>query len=371
MADPTLLVPGTQATELVDEAGVVVYNAVRVSLGIDRDNLGGRLPPAWEKTLSMEHVPGVWRPVKTSLQPGTTLHPGRVVRTPYERLHNKVKIRDWPYDWRADLRWNANKLLHFLEENRPPEGRRWNLVGHSQGGLLIVLAAKLARRVDDFARLVARVVLVGAPLAGTMRALEALMPGRQDLGTKNIDRTRAMTRTWPAIYQMLPAWNGAVNGSGDPLPGDRQFDQVGGYPAPWDADVSADNLERARETQSLFEGPMSGFGTGVATIAIMGRAQDTPLTLEWTPADGFKCKKPRQDQGAPVPCKEFEFSTEKGDSLVPAQETLDWGGTRFKGRSSILEGNPRAHAMLCDDETVVKGIRQFLSMDAPSPPATA
>ena len=34
MADRTLLVPGTQATSLADQNGTVVYNAVRVSLGL-------------------------------------------------------------------------------------------------------------------------------------------------------------------------------------------------------------------------------------------------------------------------------------------------------------------------------------------------
>ena len=54
-------------------------------------------------------------------------------------------------------------------ENERPQGGRWNLIGYSQGGLVIVLASQLTTQIDDFSRLVTRVVLVGAPLAGTMR----------------------------------------------------------------------------------------------------------------------------------------------------------------------------------------------------------
>ena len=65
MPDRTLLVPGTQATSLADQHGTIVYNAVRVSVGLHKDDLGGRAPSEWEALLSMEHRPGLWPPTRT------------------------------------------------------------------------------------------------------------------------------------------------------------------------------------------------------------------------------------------------------------------------------------------------------------------
>src|SRR5919197_344767 len=117
MPDPTLLVPGTQATRLDDAAGVTVFNAVRVGLGLSDNDLGGRPPSEFQALLSMKHAPGQWAPVHTSLAEGTTLSPGRVVSSPYDRL---VKLATpFAYDWRGDVRWNAQRLLDFLRATRP------------------------------------------------------------------------------------------------------------------------------------------------------------------------------------------------------------------------------------------------------------
>lgn len=370
MPTPTLLVPGTQATELVDHDDVTVFNAVRVGLKMDRSNLGGRLPSGWEQLLSMEHQPGNWRAVRSSLEDGTTLAPGRVVRVPYERLHTQLDVEDWAYDWRADLRFNALRLLRFLEANRPPHGERWNLVGHSQGGLLIVLASKLAARVDDFARLVGRVALVGTPLAGTMSAFEALLPGRTDFGTRYIDAARGMARTWPSLYQMLPSWRACVRTTdGSPLGHNRQFTQVDGYPPPWDIGIQPDLLARARETQALLQGPFSYFGPWVDVLCIMTRAQDTPVVLGWSGTGGFEIDKPRLDRDAPVPCKVARFRHERGDTLVPCDRTLAWGGDPFAERCVIVEGHPREHALLCDDEDIVALVEAHFERAALPPPA--
>jgi pimeloyl-ACP methyl ester carboxylesterase len=347
MAAATLLIPGTQATCLQDAGGVTVYNAVRVSLGLDRDDLGGRPPKEWLSLLSTEHAPGQWAPVRTSLAPNTQLSIGAVVATPYARI--KSFVTDFAYDWRADLRFNAKRLLQFLTDNRPPGGGRWNLIGHSQGGLIIVLASKLAVRADDFARLVARVVLVGAPLGGTMRAAEALLTGRDDLGKPMRLAARDMARTWPALYQMLPAWRAVLGTDGSPLPAKQQLTEVGGWPN--QDGIQADLLLRARETQALLTGPFSYFGPGIATLVILGDKQDTPVTLV---RDG----------------DEFPPNTtqnETGDSLVPCARTLQWGGTPYADKAMVFGGNVKTHAMLCSDEDVLSVIRRFIK--APAPPA--
>jgi hypothetical protein len=238
-------------------------------------------------------------------------------------------------------------------ENNRPQGGRWNLIGHSQGALVIVLASKLTARVDDFSRLVARVVLVGAPLAGTMRATEALLWGSQGLGNDKVPIAQAMGRTWPALYQMLPSWNAVVNERGKPAVDDQQLIVPGGWTGEWGTGIQVDLLQRARETQQLLHGPFSQFGSGVLTMAFQGQKQASPVTVV--------CKKGQYPTARAM-------ANEPGDSLVPSRKTLEWGGAPFANQVTVLTGKPRRHAELCDDEDVVDLILEFLEEDAPPPP---
>ena len=128
MADRTILVPGTQATTLRDQHGTTVYNAVRVSLGLQKNSLGGRPPEEWQDLLSIEYEPGKLEPTRTSLLPETEIGPGPVVMAPYDRLPGPLDT--FPYDWRLDMRLHAQRLLDHLRAEKPTDGR-WNLIGHS------------------------------------------------------------------------------------------------------------------------------------------------------------------------------------------------------------------------------------------------
>ena len=86
------------------------------------------------------------------LEDGTFVVKGEVLRVPYDGLPVDIW---WRYDWRADLRFNAHKLLQTLRDESQ-NGVRWNLIGHSQGGLVIVLASKLAESPREFASIVGR-----------------------------------------------------------------------------------------------------------------------------------------------------------------------------------------------------------------------
>src|SRR5690606_11077283 len=108
------------ATTLCDQHGEVVYNAVRVSLGLQRESLGGRPPEVWAELLGLEHQPGEWFPSRTSLLPDTVIVPGPVCMTPYDRLPSPVEA--FPYDWWLDIRLNAERLLDHLRTGRPSGG---------------------------------------------------------------------------------------------------------------------------------------------------------------------------------------------------------------------------------------------------------
>ena len=339
MANRTLLVPGTQATNLLDQDGGRVYNVVRVNVGLTKKDLG-KDPAAWVKLLSMEHAPGRLAPVRTSLRPRTQIRTGSVLRTPYEAFPRSYK--PWPYDWRCDLRHNAANLLELLEHDKPSDGR-WNLVGHSQGGLIIVAASKLLDDPARFESLVAQVALLGAPLAGTMRAADALCFGSEDLGKNEQAFARALARTWPALYQMLPSWDAILDPTDRPLPATEQLLELGGWPEA--EGVTVDLLQRAKELQAMLRDPFARFGSTRA-VAIMTSNKPTKLTMaRLTTASGDV----------------FEGeSHEGGDSLVPYEQTRSGGGTAFDEFVLHVPGNVRAHAFLGIDEEIAAFIDRFL-----------
>jgi pimeloyl-ACP methyl ester carboxylesterase len=344
----TLLIPGTQATCLEDQNRVIVYNAVRVELGLQKKELGGRPIAVWAQLLSMEHADGVLEPSKTTLEPGSTLLAGSVVITPYQLFPHAYE--EWGYDWRADLRFNAARLLEDLRAWRAAGEERFNVIGHSQGGLLIVLASKIADP-GEFARLVARVVLVGAPLAGTMRAVEALVFGHSSLGEAQRPVALEMARTWPAIYQMLPAWPCVVDGHGTTLPEGEQLLTLTGWPTAAAAGVTEDMLARAREAQVMLRDPFANFGPGIRVWVVMGVNKETGRTL--VKKDG------RFDS--------ISMEKKAGDSLVHYAETMKWGGDSFAFTVVPYGGGTEAHAMLCADETIAEHIKHFLSLPVPDP----
>ena len=339
MADRTLLVPGTQATNLLDQDGDRVYNAIRVNVGLVKKDLG-KDPTAWVRILSMEHAPGQLAPVRTSLQPGTEVRTGSVLRTPYEAFPRSYK--PWPYDWRCDLRHNAERLLELLEQEKPSDGR-WNLVGHSQGGLVIVAASKILDDPVRFDSLVARVVLLGTPLAGTMRAADALCFGSEELGKDERAFARALGRTWPALYQMLPSWDAILGPTDQPLPATEQLLELGGWPEP--EGVTADLLQRAKELQALLRDPFARFGSTRA-VAIMTSNKPTKLTMVRVVTAGGESFEAEDHQG--------------GDSLVPFEQTRSWGGAALDPFVVHVPGNVRAHAFLGIDEEIAAFIDRFL-----------
>ncbi len=337
MAKP-VLVPGTQASTLVDRAdgSKEVYNAVRMGLPLIAKSLGGIPKDEWVAVMSMEHDPGRLAPVRTSLQAGRDVSFGEVSRVPYDLLD----YEGWGYDWRADVRWNAARLVDDLDARLSREGERAKLIGHSQGGLIIVLASKHAGAAE-WERLVSRVVLVGSPLAGTLNALEALLPGSPSLGQENRALARDMARTWPALYQMLPAWPCVESSGGEPRPPEAQVLSPQGWPG--QAGISADLLSRARETQDELRNPFEEFGS-VEVRSFLGTNHKTPQALV---RDG-------DEEGR------FVLKEKSGDSLVPHARTMAWGDQEYHDSVRLFGRNTQNHARLCVDVRVATRVRRFL-----------
>jgi len=337
MAKP-VLVPGTQASTLVDRAdgGREIYNAVRMGLPLIAKSLDGIPKDEWVAVMSMEHAPGRLAPARTSLQASRDIVFGEVSRVPYDLLD----YEGWGYDWRADVRWNALRLVDDLNARLARDGERSKLIGHSQGGLIIVLASKHAGAAE-WERLVSKVVLVGSPLAGTLNALEALLPGSSSLGDENRALARDMARTWPSLYQMLPAWPCVEDSHGEPGPAETQVLSPQGWPG--QAGISADLLARAEETQNTLENPFDEFGS-VEVRSFLGTNHRTPQALI---RDG-------DEEGR------FVLKDQSGDSLVPHARTMAWGDQAYNESVRLFGRNTQNHARLCVDVRIATRVRRFL-----------
>lgn len=339
MAGANLLIPGMGGITLEDADGNDVGWPVMMRLkGIIR-GVQGKGNQELAELLGMEHRPGQLAPVKTSLSPNTSLHPGRILRVAYNQVQEGFDA--FRYDWRSDLRHSAARLLDMVRERDPHDGR-WNLVGHSQGGLLIVLASKLMDGEDDFSRHVRSVTLVGAPLAGTLNAAQAMIVGN-DAGKRLAPVIRRTVRTWPAIYQMLPAWPAVVTRSGDPVPDREQLLRPGGWPGL--GEIDEDLLLRARETRTLLEDPLSHL-QGVDSRLYWAENRKTIVQIR-RPASGRLTWKPLRH--------------EKGDSLVPFRTSLRTIGTRHGPHVTRFTAPVEPHAYLLNDPAVVTQLMRRLA----------
>ena len=338
MPNANLLIPGTGGITLRDSRGRDLGYPVHMRLGIAVDALLGIGPERLVELLSMEHRPGQWAPVKTTLVPGLSILPHQAIEAAYNQV--PASFNRFLYDWRCDLRYSAGQLLDFLHERRPVNGR-WNLVGHSQGGLLIVLASKLLPP-GEFAELVASATLVGAPLAGTLNAAVALLNGDQ-MGMAASAVFRRILRTWPALYQMFPTWRAVVEG-GAPAPPLLQLTSPEGWiPHPG---IEPDFLGRALEVRGMLRDPLAGMVGDVRVAVLMARNRPTRLFL------------PRVAGALPSPVGPIHpQDATAGDTLVPVGETLRWGGPALHPFVQLFDGTVREHSFLLADPLVGQRVR--------------
>ena len=125
------------------------------------------------------------------------------------------------YDWRQDCTLTADLLDRFVDEviartkllpHYRDEDFRVDLVGHSMGGLII---ADYLKRYGHKGK-VRRVVSIGTPFQGAVDAVLKLIIGKGHLTGENPrDRERVAARTIPALYQLLPSFDGAIKPVGD------------------------------------------------------------------------------------------------------------------------------------------------------------
>ncbi|MGB5757249.1 MAG: alpha/beta fold hydrolase [Acidimicrobiales bacterium] len=153
--------------------------------------------------------------VATALLRTQAIIPGFVRVEGYDGLIRQLRqklrasggeIIEFPYDWRQSNRVSAHRLQQHLDpimkarrETHPKAGAV--LVGHSMGGLV----ARYYAAVLDKNRYTKRVVTVGTPYQGAVKALEVLANGRMKLGPFTV-KLDELLRSLPSTAELLPAY---------------------------------------------------------------------------------------------------------------------------------------------------------------------
>ncbi len=332
MPNSTALVPGTGGITFIGTDGKDIGYPVKMQIGVLSRGLLGMDASELVSLLSMEHRPGQIAPVKTSLKPGMSIRPGHTLKVAY----NQVPA-DWNhflYDWRADIRYSAGQLIDFIKQRKPADGR-WNLVGHSQGGLVIVAASKMMGSPNEFSNYVASVILVGVPLAGTINSARALILGNQ-LGEAAAPHFVQIVRSWPAIYQMMPAWPAVLDANGDVAPDNQQltdFTAWASYPH-----ISSDLIDRTIAVQQILTDPTGYMAGDIELSVLMARNKHTRVRVQRDGGGLF-------DTDA--------LPKQMGDTLVPCDLTQRWVGPHITPYVTEFDRQVNEHSRLFNDPGVM------------------
>ncbi|HET9317552.1 MAG TPA: hypothetical protein VFQ51_18310 [Vicinamibacteria bacterium] len=137
------------------------------------------------------------------------------------------------YDWRRDLVESARRLHDTLEElaGAADGDGRFNLVGHSMGGLVAryYLRYGAAEPAPDRpvtwagARRIRNLILVATPSGGSLPALEGLLFGNR-VGLSYTTLAAPVIARMPSVYQLIPpaGTNAVLDHDLTPLPIDLQ-----------------------------------------------------------------------------------------------------------------------------------------------------
>ncbi len=139
-----------------------------------------------------------------------------------DELSERPYVYAFRYDWRKDNREAAKALRNFTaralqiaavheQSAGHPAPKRVVYIGHSMGGLVIKwLATKLLRTTRD-RRFIDKIITIATPYGGSLKSVEALLPGARNLfGVEHRKSMRHAARTFPGVFQLLPAWQGAL-----------------------------------------------------------------------------------------------------------------------------------------------------------------
>lgn len=216
LPNPVIVVPGITASNLRDEYAVspetvwsTLFNKSYDRITLHPDNIRYELLEparvAAESVFSMVYGPLI----------------GELRHNLADRGDEPVPVYPFPYDWRQPLEIVESRLEAFVSEviartrlmrhyhrARYGEGGKVNLVGHSMGGLVIAgYLERLGRKAP-----VEKVATLGTPFRGSLEAPIKVVTGTASLSeeTRPDSREREAARLTPALYHLLPSFEGAL-----------------------------------------------------------------------------------------------------------------------------------------------------------------
>ena len=193
-------------------------------------------------------------------------------------LRRQANLFLFPYDWRRDIRVSAAALHQALNRwAAGDEHRRFTLVGHSMGG--IVSRTYLALFPEEAERLVERVILLGSPGYGAVKAVQTLALGNDlmELAHKLNGRNRGdrLVQSITALYQLLPPPRELFPADKD-YPCDFDLYDAAAWPRPG---IRQNGLNRGRALHKL----LAASDPQVPIIQIAGYDLETLVALRGRP----------------------------------------------------------------------------------------
>lgn len=116
------------------------------------------------------------------------------------------EILAFPYDWRQSNRVTAKQFKARIEpiikgRRRTHPDARLLLIGHSMGGLV----ARYYAECLDTHHYTRRVITIGTPYQGAVKALQVLANGYGELAGRQVD-VGELVRSWPSAAELLPTY---------------------------------------------------------------------------------------------------------------------------------------------------------------------
>jgi pimeloyl-ACP methyl ester carboxylesterase len=128
-----------------------------------------------------------------------------------KRVMDPRAVREFPYDWRLSIEYNADRLAevcveHFeawkqtFSRHRDPYAVRIAIVAHSMGGLV----ARYAMIRHGLEPIVRHLITLGTPYYGAVKAVQMLITGEGAPVPRRAARHLALSS--PGIYDLLPRY---------------------------------------------------------------------------------------------------------------------------------------------------------------------
>ena len=192
----------------------------------------------------------------------------------------------FPYDWRVSISDSAQVLVRYVNRllrkpmpTIPNWDKTFDFACHSMGGLVFRAFLAAWKNAEAIPPPVAQVAFIATPHLGSLEAAQALISGETPWfgGRKEL---RKLARTFPALYELLPRFPGAVIQGGNELDvfdeRNWQWNTTSALPDRDGFDVRQRHLTAAKLTLTSLPQPTDGI-LAKDILVVYGSKQDSTL----------------------------------------------------------------------------------------------